>query len=134
MLGLILVAGMMVCKGIVVMGVGMGLSIAVGAKIMDRKTRKIKTNLDSNPLFYCNFLFISRELINGELQEEVSNAERKVIGLKIIQFYEKKIERDDFSNVNPENLMVWNFSHKRPELCSIRKVGTSAYEEGEKTQ
>lgn len=34
----------------------------------------------------------------------------------------------------PENLLICNFSHRKPELVSIRKVGTSAYEEGEKTE
>lgn len=34
----------------------------------------------------------------------------------------------------PENLLVTNFSHKKPDILSIRKIGTSAYEEGEKTE
>lgn len=34
----------------------------------------------------------------------------------------------------PENLLVKNYIAKRPEMVMIRKIGTSAYQYGEKTE
>ena len=60
----------------------------------------------------------------------MSPENRKIIGHKITQFYERKLGKQDFSNVLPENLLVSNFAPKKPELSIIRKTGHSAYEDG----
>jgi hypothetical protein len=54
---------------------------------------------------------ILRELINGE---KLSEEERRMLGVKIIEFYERKIEREDYSSVTTENLLVSNFIHRKP--------------------
>lgn len=42
--------------------------------------------------------------------------------MKILELYERKLEKGDFSNIIPESLMIHNFNHKRPDLISIRKT------------
>jgi hypothetical protein len=36
--------------------------------------------------------------------------------------------------VAPENLRIIKFSHSKPELLSIQKVGEAIYDSGEKTE
>ena len=40
--------------------------------------------------------------------------ERFLIGMKILELYERKLDTKDYTTTMPENLMITNFNHKRP--------------------
>ena len=58
---------------------------------------------------------------------DVSEKERYIIGSKIVQFYLKKIELNDFVPYNSDRLMITNYNKINPSLVMIRKLTNSPY-------
>ena len=54
---------------------------------------------------------------------ELSRKEKKAIGVKIIELYERKLDRRDYGSLSVDNISVCNFSKTSPELTCIRKIG-----------
>lgn len=53
-------------------------------------------------------------MINQEIDEEITVRERKIIALKIFDYYQRKIQKGDYTAIVPESLLIHNFNHKKP--------------------